>query len=210
MARFDIDWAYIGRHTAVPLASAIVAAAVLGAGMWFHAQQTLTLSQLNSDQNAMHEEYAELLYRRQLDDRYHRRYERFQTLGFVGAESRLDWIETMRLASNELTLDRVSYAIEPQLDVIAPVASVHTGDDLSLHLSRVQVQMGLLHEVDLLRFFDDLQSKAPGLITVDRCDLEWDVDPRAPLDVRANIRADCSVLIFSLITSDVASAVAAL
>ena len=210
MARPDIDWTYVGRHTSVPLASALVAAVVLVAGMWFHAQQAELLAELNSNQDAMHEDYEELLYRRQLVDRYHRRYERFRTLGFVGAESRLDWIETMRQASNELTLPRVSYAIEPQLDVIAPVASVHTGDDLSLHLSRVQVQMGLLHEVDLLRFFDDLQSKAPGLMTVDRCDLEWDVDSRVPLDVRANIRADCSVLLFSLITSDVAPGVAAL
>lgn len=207
---FDIDWQYLVRDTVVPLATGVVAAGLLAAGIWLHGQKTALLAELNTNQDAMHEDYEALVYRRRLVDRYHRRYETFHELGFVGIESRLDWIETMREASTSLTLPRVSYAIEPQLDVVAPVESMRSADGISLHLSRLQVQMGLVHELDLLRFFDDLQTKAPGLLSVDRCDLEWQADPRSPLDVRANIHADCSILIFSVITSDVVNRVSKL
>jgi hypothetical protein len=210
MQVFDVDWQFLVRHTLVPVLTAAAAAGLLVTGLWLHGQTTALLAELNSNQDAIHEDYQALVYRRRLVDRYHRRYDKFQELGFVGTESRLDWIETMREASTDLTLPRVSFAIGPQLDVVAPVESVRTGNGTSLHLSRLQVQMGLVHEIDLLRFFDDLQTKAPGLITVDRCDLEWQSDPRSPLDVRANIHADCSILIFSVITSDVAGGVAKL
>jgi len=203
----DLDWRYICRYTVLPVATAAVATLALVASVWTHGEQQEVFAQFNANQHAMHRDYDALVYRRQLVDRYHRRYEQFHDLGFVGQESRLDWIAVLRETSTDLTLPRVSYAIEPQLKVVAPVQSIHAGEDIQIHLSRLQVEMGLVHEIDLLRFFDELQQKAPGLIKVDRCDLTWQAESAATAAVGPNILADCSILIFSVITSDVGSGV---
>lgn len=204
MSRHSLDPRYIGRHIALPLVTAIVAVAVLGFSVWLHNAQESKLERIESKYTAMHEDYDALIYRRRLIDRYNVRYEQFRDIGFVGVESRLDWIETLRETSIDLLLPRVSYAIEPQLQVVAPVESIRAGDDVSIRLSRLQLEAGLVHEIDLLRFFDELQRNAPGLIKVDRCDLAWQVGSAAIASVDANILADCSIEIFSVVTSDVA------
>lgn len=203
MKRSDFDWAYIRRYTVLPVVTAAVAGLALFASVWVHGEQQELFAQISVNQDAMHQDYDALVFRRRLVDRYHRRYEQFHELGFVGRESRLDWIETMRETSTGLTLPRVSYAMEPQLKVVAPVQSILAAEDIQVHLSRLQLEMGLVHELDLLRFFDELQQNAPGLIKVDRCDLTWQAESAAKATVGANILADCSILIFSVVTSDV-------
>jgi hypothetical protein len=148
------------------------------------------------------------VYRRRLVDRYHRRYDEFYRLGFVGRERRLDWIETLRETRQDLTLPRVSYAIEPQLQAIAPVESIRASENVQIHLSRVQLEIGLVHELDLLNFIAELQRKAPGLIRVQGCDLVWQSATEEKLTVAANILAVCSLQMYSLVTSDVANLVA--
>lgn len=203
MNRLSLDPRYIGRHTVLPLATALVAVAALGVSIWLHGEQEAKLERIDAHYSAMHEDYDALIYRRRLIDRYNLRYAQFREIGFVGVESRLDWVETLRETSIDLLLPRVSYAIEPQLQVVAPVKSIPAGDDVSIRLSRLQLEAGLVHEIDLLRFFDELQRNAPGLIKVDRCDLVWQADSVALVTVEANILADCSIAIFSVVTSDV-------
>ena len=203
MARFEIDWQFALRYTLVPSLTMIITAALLVAALWINARQELVYSQFSVDQNVLNEDYDELVYRRKLVDRYYRRYQSFNELGFVGRESRLDWIETLRGATNDLTLPRISYAIEPQLQAIAPVQSIAASANAQIHVSRLQLEMGLVHEIDLLRFFDALQKEAPGLLSVDHCELSWQGERLDTVTAGTNILASCSLSIFSVITSDV-------
>ncbi len=199
----DLDWQYVRRHTLIPLICLLAAAAAAVTGYVIKQQQYTLNEQLTANQSVMQEDYAALVQRRRIVDRYHRRYQQFSTLGFVGMESRLDWIETLRESSGELTLPRVSYIIEPQLSAIAPVESIMAGDNVSIHVSRMELEMSLVHELDLLRFVDELQQRAPGLIKVDRCELVWQADPQQQLTADVNIGANCSLAIYSVITADV-------
>ncbi len=199
----DFDWRYVRRHTLIPLVCLIVSAIAAAAGHVVKQQQAELNEQLTANQMVMQEDYAALIQRRRIVDRYHRRYQQFYTLGFVGMESRLDWIETLRESSGELTLPRVSYIIEPQLNAVAPVESILAGENVSIHVSRMELEMSLVHELDLLRFVDELQQKAPGLIKVDRCELVWQADRQQSLTADVNIGANCSLAIYSVITADV-------
>ena len=203
MMQFEIDWPYVRRHTLRPALSALVALVFLAIAMWLHDKQERRFNELSTSHNAVHEDYDALVYQRRLVDRYHRRYERFHNLGFVGRESRLDWVETLRSTSNELNLPRVSYSIEPQLEVIPPVSSVLGGEEIQLRASKVQLEMGLLHELDLLRFFDTLQVNAPGLLKVDKCELAWQAESGARASNDVNLSAICAIQLYSVITSDV-------
>ncbi len=203
MSPFDIDFAYVRRHTLQPVLSALVAVAALAAALWVHDARVEEYAQFAANHDAVHEDYDALVFQRRLVDRYHRRYQRYHDLGFIGRESRLDWIETLRTTAESLQLPNVSYAIEPQLAVMPPVESVMGTDEIEIHVSRARLDMGLLHELDLLRFFDELQDAAPGLIKVDDCALAWLADTRPASAVEANLSAVCTVQIFSVITSDV-------
>jgi len=205
MKPLDIDFAYVRRYTLRPALSVLIAVLALAAALWMHTEQTRQYSQYSANQDAVHEDYDALVYQRRLVDRYHRRYQLYNDLGFIGRESRLDWVETLRTTAEALAVPRVSYAIEPQLAVQAPVESVIDVDDIQIRVSRAQLEMGLIHELDLLRFFDELQSKAPGLIKVDECNLTWLTDSGAARSSEANLTATCSIQIFSVITSDVKS-----
>jgi len=203
MTRFDFDWAYVRQNTIIPAVTALVALVSLVAAYSVHDAQSQAFSKLSVNQEAIHEDYDALIFRKRLVDRYHRRYLQFHELGFVGRESRLDWVETLRIATEQLTLPRVSYAIEPQLKAIAPVESLSSGDEIQVYQSRLSLEMGVVHELDLLRFFDELQSKAPGLIKVDECKLDWQADEGQRLRAGPNIQATCAIKIFSVVTSDV-------
>jgi hypothetical protein len=192
----------------LPAATAIIASALLLASIWLHEHEATLFTQTTADQGALHEDYDSLVYRRRLVDRYHRRYDEFYRLGFVGRERRLDWIETLRETRQDLTLPRVSYAIEPQLQAIAPVESIRASENVQIHVSRVRLEIGLVHELDLLNFIAELQRKAPGLIRVQGCDLVWQSATEEKLTVAANILAVCSLQMYSLVTSDVANLVA--
>ena len=199
----DLDFDYVRRYTLRPVLSLLVAAAALAVSLWLHAEQSQSYSQFIANQDAVHEDYNSLVYQRRLVDRYHRRYQRFHDLGFIGRESRLDWIETLRTTAESLDLPHVTYAIEPQRAVAAPVDSVIDVDDIQIRVSRAQLEMGLLHEMDLLRFFDELQARAPGLIKVDDCALTWLAETGGSSGSNANLSAVCAIQIFSVITSDV-------
>lgn len=200
----DLDWAYIRCHTARPLGSAAVAIAALIVALWMHSEHESLFAELSANRVAVHEDYESLVTQRRLVDRYHRRYQQYYQLGFIGRESRLDVVETMRTTTASLDLPRLSYSIEPQLGVVAPVTSFLGGENIQIRVSKLQLEMGLIHEIDLLRFFDELQSQAPGLIKVDRCELA-NIGDTSSAAGDPNLSANCDVSIFSVITSDVNS-----
>ena len=203
MTALDIDWAYLRRGSVVPLLTAVFAVALLAGAVATHKEYRGVHGELEASQLAAQEDYTALVVKRRLIDRYHERYRQFHEQGFVGIESRLDWVETLRGSTANLTLPSLSYAIAPQLDVAAPVQSSLAAADIAVHMSRLELDMGLVHEFDLLRFVDALQHQAPGLMRVEGCAMKWQREPGAPAEAGANIAANCGLEIFSIVTSDV-------
>ena len=206
----DFDWDYLCKDTLWPTVSALVATVILLASSLFHDRQKELHATYSVDQVSIHADYDQLLYRRRLVDRYHRRYDQFQSLGFVGRESRVDWVETIRIAATGMYLPHVTYDIEPQLEVITPVDSVQGGTGIQTYLSKLEMTLGLVHEVDLLRFFQRLETEAPGLMKIDRCSLSRQSGADQALIAGTNIVANCSLMMLSVITSDIDPQVAEL
>jgi len=201
----SLDWPFILRNTMRPLLSAAIALVALVVVMWMHSEQQQQLSSYSASYRTVRNDFDQLIAEQRMVERYQRRYDRFKESGFVGPESRLDWIETLRTTTEALALPRVSYSIEPQLEVDPPVKSGRNSNDMQIRVSRAQLQLGLNHEGDLLRFFDELQQQAPGLIKVDECDLSWQADMSVGLVAGNNLAASCSLQIYSVITSEYSS-----
>jgi len=202
------DWDFLRANTLVPGLSFLIALLIFGASFWYNGQQEKAYVVYSTNHAVIHEDYDALIYRRRLMDRYHRRYQELQESGFVGHESRLDWIETIRSTVQTLDLPNVTYSLQPQRTVLQPVDSASGTAEVQVFLSTLDLELGLVHELDLLRFFRTLEEEAPGLMKVDACNLVRQLGPAEQLVAETNIVASCSISMFSVITSDISFAAA--
>lgn len=205
MIRLNEDWRFFLRGLNVTALTCVVALALLVVSILYESKLAEDYARMRFDHGAVNSEYEALVSRKRILERYHRRYEQFRAQGFVGNERRLDWIEALRLEAERLRLPSLRYSLEPQVG-----RSVSGAADIQLRASSLELEIGLLHELDLLRFVDAVRSRAPGLVSVDRCALERQGEAETISAVEANILAVCSFNIFSAVTSDVAPEVAAL
>lgn len=198
----DVEWSFVRRHSLRPTICAAVASIALVVGFLIQQEKYHAYISLVANQEAVHEDYDNLLRQRAIIDRYHRRYQQFHELGFIGRESRLDWVEYMRVTTEELALPSLSYSIEPQMAAASPIQAAENAAQIQIRVSDMQLELGLFHELDLLRLFDHLQTRAPGLIHVDRCAVTLN-EIASSATLQPSLLANCELKVFSAITSDV-------
>lgn len=116
--------------------------------------------------------------------------------GFIGEEQRIEWVETLRQIHQDNKLFGIEYDITEQ-KAVSP-SYLPSIQELTLHQSSMQLEMGLLHEGDLLTLLHGLQSKFDNFI-VNECTINLlaKSDIRVD-DVNENMRADCKVDWFTL------------
>ncbi len=107
----------------------------------------------------------------------------------IGDDHRLDWIEGLdKLRQQNLAVD-FRYNISPQKPY-APQPALDSGN-FNIHYSEMKLQFDLLHEGQLLNFFDALSKQIKGHYQLEGCDL---LRSGAGTDsaASANIKAECS------------------
>ncbi|HET7160272.1 MAG TPA: hypothetical protein VFI62_14840 [Burkholderiales bacterium] len=104
-----------------------------------------------------------------LISRYLASYQRLVAMGFVGEEQRMNWLDALRSTNDQARLFGVEYDIGVQRPHTY-AAQLNVGP-LLLQESVMQLRLRLLHEEDLLRFFDALANTGGGLYTIDECRL---------------------------------------
>ncbi len=115
--------------------------------------------------------------------------------GVVGGEQRLDWIEELEKLRRQHHVIDFKYTIAPQQPYI-PTPALNTGD-LEINLSGLGLQIDLLHEMQLIEFFEALRSDMKGWFVVDRCTLERaatadTAETPLPTNIGAQLKADCA------------------
>jgi len=122
--------------------------------------------------------------------RYLDRYRQLESTGFIGEEQRINWLDGLRLANQQADLFGVDYQIGVQKPY--PYAAEFNPGQLALSQSLMQLRFRLLHEGDLLRFFDALARQGGGIFTVDQCLLRR-IDTRGVIRFQPNVSADCEL-----------------
>lgn len=122
---------------------------------------------------------------------------RFQALkerGIVGAEQRLDWVETLARIKSERRLARLDYEFAPQRPLDAGILpGGPAAGSFQLMSSTMHLTLSLLHEGDLLGVLDDLRKVAPALIQVRACRIERATHTPTERSASANLTAECSL-----------------
>jgi hypothetical protein len=133
---------------------------------------------------------------------YLERYRQLERAGFVGEEQRINWLDGLRLANQQADLFGVDYQIGTQKAY--PFAAEFNPGQIELNQSLMQLRFRLLHEGDLLRFFDALARQNAGIFTIDQCLLRR-IDTRGVIRYQPNVNAECEL---SWITAKVGVAAA--
>ena len=122
--------------------------------------------------------------------RYIDRYRYLQQLGFIGDEQRINWIDGLRLANQQMQLFGVDYQIGTQESY--PYANELDPGQLVLHQSVMKISFGLLHEGDLMRFITTLSGERAGIFSVRQC-LITRADTGGSIRYQPNLHADCQL-----------------
>lgn len=182
------------------LASAPVAAVAMAAftaAAWFLLHRELT--EVRAEHAALLAEHAAVGARaahvadlqRELD-RSLAVYSRLVAYGVIGEEQRTEWIGFMTRLKSEGRIRHVKYAIEPQR-VLAPLSPEAGIADVELRASRVELDLRVTHEGDLLEFFSGLH-RVPGAWLLPRaCTLRRASPAAEDIEPTPGLHALCSI-----------------
>lgn len=101
---------------------------------------------------------------------YAREYATLLDRKIIGGDKRLDWIEGLEEIQQQNQAPQFTYTIAPQ-QPYTPVPPLDSGN-FSLSLSGMTLQLELLHEEQLIAFFEALRTKINGRFFLDNCKME--------------------------------------
>lgn len=114
--------------------------------------------------------------------------QRLQTLGILGEEQRIDWMEQLRNTQRELRIPGMKYEFSPQKPLPMGSPAGNTWFNSSLH-----IQLRLLHEGDLLNFLTRIQQDAKALTIVRTCKLAPPPNVGNDRESTGGLLADCEI-----------------
>jgi hypothetical protein len=99
--------------------------------------------------------------------RYIQAYRQLEKIGFIGAEQRLNWIESLREANAQAGLFGVDYQMTAQ----EPFPYVTKDNPIGSRIkqSKMRLTFGVLHEADLMKLFRSLSARQAGLFSIVGC-----------------------------------------
>jgi hypothetical protein len=122
-------------------------------------------------------------------------YQQLKRLHILGEEQRLEWADAIQRIRMQRELLDLSYRVDRQrLLVSAPGKPAN----VDFYASTMRVQLGLLHEDDLLRFLADLRDSGNAYYAVRRCTLTR-MGPVSGAQISPRLRGDCEIDLVTII-----------
>jgi hypothetical protein len=182
------------KKLAAPLAGAIL---LVAAGAWLiwyeranHLAETRALAAARADRVKASDRLSKTAEEEREVREKSEVYGRLKSLGIVGEEKRLEWVDAMARIRASRELADLKYTVERQKSILSAPAKPNGVD---LFASTMKVELALLHEGDLLGFLADLRQAGNAYYAVRRCDLlRTGVAPQAAT-LGPRVRATCHV-----------------
>jgi len=162
------------------------------AGFQYESAQNENYDKAVETLRITHTRYINLVKDIDLLEQYRNLYGGYKSSGLVGEERRLSWIESLENTNKVLKLPKLTYSLLPQEEFTRPGLKVKSGVELSG--SPMELNMGLLHEEDLLAVLEGLRLSIKNLFTVESCSLSRGNKIGVPLDTKkSNLRSKCTI-----------------
>lgn len=177
-----------------PLAIAALALLLSGAAVYYtglladHSRQKLT--QVQKQRNEARTRLQQSGDEKATIEQYLPAYQQLAQTGFVGGEQRINWLDGLRMANQRADLFGIDYQIEAQQGY--PFAAELDPGKLDVRQSIMKLRFRLLHEEDLMRFFNTLGQARAGIFSLNQCALRR-IDTGGVIRVEPHINAECEL-----------------
>jgi hypothetical protein len=169
IAQLDIDWHYL-RSALVRLAALTLAGLFIYGGAYlFAGRSDREYSGQEQRLGAARNDYFSTIQAKKTMTVFQDYFLSLRGRGIIDDERRLDLIEQLKSRARELDLPALAYSLEPREPFRLP-ASLNIAASLSA--SRMQLDMKLFHEGDLLALLSGLREDDAGLFWVQSCELQ--------------------------------------
>jgi hypothetical protein len=145
--------------------AAAVAAVKLTGDQGQATQQNLTAQQMQMREAQARVQKSGM--EKELIARYLPDYRKLESLGFIGEEKRINWLDALRNANLKGNLFGVNYDISARQAY--PHAALLAPGQMRVMQSVMKLRLPLLHEEDLQKFLRHLAEQNAGIFTVDYC-----------------------------------------
>lgn len=187
----EIDWKILRMPLAVLIVCGVTVVLLVMLSHTFVARASAEFRKVDSQFRSIRSQYRGVDEEKAIIAEYQPRYDRLVLEGVVGRERRLDWVDALRGAARELKLPSLRYQLDTQKAYDSGYSSF--GTQSTAYTSLMTLDVGLLHEEDLVRLFDALEKRAPGLFRVSSCSISLAPDAIHTEPTVANLNATCSL-----------------
>jgi len=195
MSLRNLDWPHLRQGLLGPVLLLLACAVVWGATTVYGQRAATALQADRQSLASLEAERDEFTERSEARRKFARIFQQLASDGVVGPEQRLAWIQATRDAGSDLGLPYLRYTAGPQrpfeADWLVP------GVSAPVLVSPMELQLGLVHEGDLLRLLARLR-EAPGLVQVQSCTLDMLAADAPPEAGKANLTGGCQLNLYSI------------
>lgn len=196
MKRSDLDWSVLRGAISLFVICLIISAVLLGASIYYRDAMR---SEYNNHQTRFRDisrKYLAVDQEERMVEQYYPRFVELYQRGIVGAEQRLNWLESLQAAGERVKLPSLRYQIDAQ-EQFSPEFPVATGA-FQIFASTMKLDLGLLHEGDLFMLLGELNREARGIYSVSNCKLRRVQEQIKFEPERPNLNAQCELKWFTV------------
>lgn len=185
------DWRKL-RYPILGLGCALIFAGLLASfAEQYRTQKESSLQSAELAYNQARQKFESSGLERETIIKYLPQYNRLLTVGFVGEERRIEWIERLRQIHGQYYLFSIDYSIGQQ-EKYQPSFLSNMGSH-TLNRSVMELKLDMLHEGDLIHLLDDLHENTPPFMVRD-CEITRPIGAEVNVNnLAANLRAKCEL-----------------
>jgi len=194
-----VEWRQLRVPGAFAAASLAVLVAVVYVGSGWLAEKENAYNRARSELARAASQYRSASDDTAVYDQYTTRFRELEESGMIGEERRLAWIEALQSANRALRLPTLRYEIEPRQPVSLSGVDVD-GRHIALYRSTMTLEIGALHEGDVLSLLRSLGEEPAGIMEAESC-LFGRARPAGSLSFdpqRANLDVTCRLHWYTL------------
>lgn len=194
--KHKIEWSIIRGAVVVFLVCLLLSGVLLTSSFLFRDNMQVEFDKHQANFRDVSQKYLSVDGDEKIIKEQYPRFIELANRGIIGSENRLNWVETLEATAKKIKLPGLRYQIDSRQE-FQPEFDLNTGS-YELFATRMNLNLGLLHEIDLAKVIDDLNKNAAGLYNMSQCRFTKSRRRVEPDPERSNVNVDCQLQWYSL------------
>jgi hypothetical protein len=189
-----IDWQKLKREVQIFIGALLFALLLAGALLFMHQQTHTHWQQAGNQQRQATMRYQTASNQKLLLEQYQQRFTTLKNSNVLGEEQRIDWVETIQASSTRHAIPSVKFSLDQRTTATLP-------DDvtgIAVYLSKMHLEMNLLHEGDLYHLFADLDASAQGKYGIKSCALKREGQQTSDNVISSSLNSTCDLYWYTM------------